>query len=503
MPLVDRLNAGAVVHVRDGGHRAARDVDPPHQVGVTAHGLQLLGRERAAMLLQHRSNHEHVRRILMGSHLEPLVDVLAQHAGSKGPEALPELDLEVHDRLHLRRPRVTDDTTRAQSPRAVLHPAVEPADHLLLGHGPSDVLEQLRLVAKIMVTSSGLVEKLLDLARGILRPQEAALLCILAVGRPWLVQQLVPDEQGSPQSAAGIAGGGLNPDVLERPFTQQPAVGDAVERHATRHHEVLHPGLAVQLAPYAQHDLLGHFLDAGRQVHVPLLQPGVRLARRSAEELVESLIGHRQTLAVVEVVHVQPKTAVRLEVDEVLVDGVLVDRLAVRSQTHQLVLAAVDPEAAVVRESRVEQTQRVRELQVVSQSKRVARPGPVGSCAPLADAVQGEDGGVFEGAGKECAGGVALMVVHKDQRGLDGVGEPPADLAAHEQLLLEPQGHGLGEAPEAARSVAAVCLQQAFELGERLVVKRHVVKLRRQSGPPLADSKRSPARGIARHTSHE
>ena len=382
------------------------------------------------------------------------MDVLAQHAGSKGPEALPELDLEVHDRLHLRRPGVANDAARPQGPRAELHPAVEPAHRLLLRHGLSDVLQQLRLVAKIMVTGPGLVEKLLDLARGILRPQEAAHLCILAVGRPRLVQQLVPDEQGSPQGAAGIASGRLNPDVLERSFTQQPAVGDAVQRHAARHHEVLHPSLAVQLAPYAQHDLLGHFLDTGRQVHVPLLQPGVWLARRSPEEVVEPLIGHGQALAVVEVVHVQPETAVRLEVDEVLVDRVLVDRLAIGSQAHQLVLAAVHTEAAVVRESRVEQTHRVRELQVVCQAKRVTRPSPVGSCAPLADAIQGEDGCFFEGAGEECASGVALVVVHEDQRGLGCIGESPADLAAHEQFLLEPQGHGLGEAPETARGVA-------------------------------------------------
>jgi hypothetical protein len=72
---------------------------------------------------------------------------------------------------------------------------------------------------------------------------------------------------------------------------------------------------------------------------------------------------------------------------------------------------------------------------------------------------------------------VALVVVHEDQRGLECVGEPPADLAAHEQLLLEPQGHGLGEAPEAAWGVAEVRLQEALKLGKRLIVKRHVVEL--------------------------
>ena len=119
----------------------------------------------------------------------------------------------------------------------------------------------------------------------------------------------------------------------------------------------------------------------------------------------------------------------------------------------------------------------MREPQVVCEANRVTRPGPVGGCAPLANAVKGKDGRCFEGAGEECASGVALVVVHEDQRGLGCVGESPADLAAHEQLLLEPQGHGLGEATEAVWGVATVCLQEALELGEWLIVKHHVVEL--------------------------
>ena len=62
-----------------------------------------------------------------------------------------------------------------------------------------------------------------------------------------LVQQLVPDEQGRAQRAAGVARRRLNPEVLERPLAQQPAVGDAVERHAAGQDQVLQAGLAVQV----------------------------------------------------------------------------------------------------------------------------------------------------------------------------------------------------------------------------------------------------------------
>ena len=80
------------------------------------------------------------------------------------------------------------------------------------------------------------------------------------------------------------------------------------------------PGLAMQLPADAQHDLLGHRLDARGQIHVPLLDGRLRPPRRAAEQVVELPAGHRQALAVVEVLHVQPEAAVGLEVDEVLVD---------------------------------------------------------------------------------------------------------------------------------------------------------------------------------------
>ncbi len=56
--------------------------------------------------------------------------LLAQHARREGTEALAELDLQVHHRLHLRRARVAEDAAAAERARAELHPALEPADDL-------------------------------------------------------------------------------------------------------------------------------------------------------------------------------------------------------------------------------------------------------------------------------------------------------------------------------------------------------------------------------------
>src|SRR6266852_4164816 len=118
----------------------------------------------------------------------------------------------------------------------------------------------------------------------------------------------------------------------------------------------------------------------------------------------EAAIGHREALAVVEVLHVQPETAVGFEIDEVLVNRLLVEWPAVRRQTHQLVFTTVYFEAAVIGEGGVKQTQRVGELQVMCQADLVAFANPVSGRAPFAHAVKSEDRGFFKRARKEGAG---------------------------------------------------------------------------------------------------
>ena len=86
-----------------------------------------------------------------------------------------------------------------------------------------------------------------------------------------------------------------------------------------RHEVASSPVRSWTCRPIREHDLLGHRLDAGGQVHVPL--------RRACDSgwrggppnrRVEPPAGHRQPLAVVEVVHVEPEAAVGLQVDQVL-----------------------------------------------------------------------------------------------------------------------------------------------------------------------------------------
>ena len=51
-----------------------------------------------------------------------------------------------------------------------------------------------------------------------------------AVGLARVAEDLVPPVERGADRAAGVAGGRLDPEVLERSLAQQPPVGDAVQR---------------------------------------------------------------------------------------------------------------------------------------------------------------------------------------------------------------------------------------------------------------------------------
>ncbi len=224
------------------------------------------------------------------------------------------------------------------------------------------------------------------------RSQVGAAHGVVAVHRARLVVILVPGDQRRAQRTAGIAGRRLDPDVLERPFAQDAAIGHAVERDAAGQAQVVRLELVVNGARQAQHDLLGHRLDGAGDIHLLLRDLRLRRARRRAEQVGEPFIGHGQTGGVVEIVHVQAEGAVRLQVDQLVEDQVDVLRLAVGRQPHQLVFAGIHPEAGVIGKGRVQHAQRVREVQLPLRRQLVALAQPHRGRGPLAHPVQAQHG---------------------------------------------------------------------------------------------------------------
>ena len=299
-----------------------------------------------------------------------------------------------------------------------------------------------------------------------------------------LVHVHMPRGECRTQRAARVAGRRLDPDVVELRLAQDLAVAHAVERHATGQHQVLLASGLVDVVGHAQHDRLARHLHRPRQVHLALRQLRLGLPRRTAEEVVEALVGHAQTCHIVEVAHVEAERAVVLEVDEVLENRVDVLRLAVGRQAHHLVLAGVHLEAGVVGEGRIEQADRVREVDLVRDLQIVAIADAEAGGGPLADAVDGQEGRRLVGRREERRRGVRLVVLGEEHLALE-TGQRPLDERRDEELLLDPQRDRLEERRQAGRCARQVGLQNALEFEEGLVVEGHQVEVGLADAAPL------------------
>ena len=392
------------------------------------------------MPVPHRRHQQHVRAVLLRTHLEVVVHPLPEHRGRERTERLPELDLAVHHRLHVAAAGVAEDAARAEGARPELHAALEPADHLLARQQVRDRLAERRVVRVLLVDRAGPVQEAPDTVVRRPRSEQRPALRVRRPDLPRVVEELMPDEQRHAERAARVSRRRLDPHVVEGPLAQHPSVPDAVQRHAAGEAEVAHPRLRVHVARRPQHRLLGDRLNGRRDVHLPLRDRRLGLPRRPAEERVELVRRHPQPLAVLEVRHVQAERSVRLQIDQVVPDALDVLRLAVRRQPHQLVLAGVDLEAGEVGEGGVQQPERMREADLVRQLDAVAVPDAVRRRGPLPDPVQRQNGRLVERRRKERTGRVRLVVLREDD--LSAVAAQPArDLARQVELLLRPQRH--------------------------------------------------------------
>ena len=101
---------------------------------------------------------------------------------------------------------------------------------------------------------------------------------------------------------------------------------------------------------------------------------------------------------------------------------------------------------------------------------------------PLADAVDGEDGGPVKRRAEEGAGRVRQVMRHEQNPiGVDA--ERLADAVLHPELVEQPRGHRLAEDARRAWRRGERRTEDALELHERLLEEHDVVELRRSDAP--------------------
>ena len=158
----------------------------------------------------------------------------------------------------------------------------------------------------------------------------------------------MPQGESNPQRSTGISSGGLNPDLFEWALAQQAPIADAIQRDATSEAQPRRTCVAVRGTCHAQHDVLDHLLHRPGEVHLSLCHRCVRGTPGTAEQPSETLARHCQPVHEFEVFKVEPDAAIIEHLDEMITNGVDVPRLAIRRETHDLVLALVDFESGEV-----------------------------------------------------------------------------------------------------------------------------------------------------------
>src|SRR5215216_881414 len=180
------------------------------------------------MSILHGCDEQHIGAVCVER--EPFPYVLAQHARSERAKALAVFHFEIKVLLHRRRTRVAEDRAVAERARTELHTPLHPTDRLLLSQRARRAIDHLDL-REHAEARTGFVQPPLRLRLRKFRPEISALHGIAAaIDAARHSSKSMRSSQCGAQGPPGVAGGGLDPDLVEDALAVYLPVGDAIER---------------------------------------------------------------------------------------------------------------------------------------------------------------------------------------------------------------------------------------------------------------------------------
>src|SRR5438128_571445 len=109
-------------------------------------------------------------------------------------------------------------------------------------------------------------------------------------------QVSMPNREGDTDCPAGITRGGLNPDVLKRPFAQNPTVSYTIKGHAASHAQFGQAGFFMSMPDHLKDCFFRDGLYAARQIHFPLGNLCFRPPRSTIKDSIKRCVRHSQSL---------------------------------------------------------------------------------------------------------------------------------------------------------------------------------------------------------------
>src|SRR5262249_44961694 len=161
--------------------------------------------------------------------------------------------------------------------------------------------------------------------------------------------------------AAGVTSRRLNPEFLKRTFAQNSAIAYTIKCNPAGQTEIPCAGLLMYCARQSQHDFLGNVLHRPREIHFPLSQWALGLARWAIKQRVKLAVRHLEARTVAEILQIEPKRSIGFKIQELIVDCLHVLGASIGRKAHDLVLAGVHFKTRVVSKRGIKQSQRMRE----------------------------------------------------------------------------------------------------------------------------------------------
>ena len=207
------------------------------RIVLHAHGLQssrsvhVCNRGKLRPRLRQNLDHaDHVRMLLSGNQIKPLVRFFHRARGSKRTEGLALLHHSVDSVAHLRVSRIGQNAAIAQRSRTVFHASAEPCDYPSIRNqlccGRARGCERIEALPFDLAVET--FQRGLNIARGVARPKERSRQPV--VGN--LLRKRTAIERCS-QRHAVVAGHGLHIHFIEQPRAHQLSVRRAVQCNAS------------------------------------------------------------------------------------------------------------------------------------------------------------------------------------------------------------------------------------------------------------------------------
>ena len=141
----------------------------------------------------------------------------------------------------------------------------------------------------------------------------------------------------------------------------------------------------------------------------------LRVAWRRAEQRIKALVRHREPVAIIEIIEIEPERPIGFEIDEMIANELRIAGLAIRREAHELVFAGIHLEAGVIGERRIQQAEAMWKMNLLVNSKFISFADRHRGRRPFTNAIERQHGGTVERRGIKSGSRVAQMVLAKQQ----------------------------------------------------------------------------------------